>query len=245
MCALMCSACRPQFWMAWIRMVWGSGLWLCCLLVRLRAVDRLYIVNHQTEPLWWALHLVVVTYAERLGWPVVDPRQQLRVREDGVRGMFASADIDAGDLLAWLPYDRLLSSEGQTKSASYCGLKHRLRKELTLGGTSKWEPYLETLKNMSFAEHPEVWSIKALVLVARIPPYQVRPKTRGWQQMYREAKRVRRQAALHALASEQMVRIVASECSASAAAGESVPTTATSVSSRTNDSASTRVRACC
>ena len=28
------------------------------------------------EPLWWALHLVVVTYAERLGWPVVDPRQQ-------------------------------------------------------------------------------------------------------------------------------------------------------------------------
>ena len=56
--ALMCSACRPQFWMAWIRMVWGSGLWLCCLLVRLRAVDRLYIVNHQTEPLWWALRLL-------------------------------------------------------------------------------------------------------------------------------------------------------------------------------------------
>ena len=55
---------------------------------------------------------------------VVDPRQQLRVREDGVRGMFASADIDAGDLLAWLPYDRLLSSEGQTKSASYLSLIH-------------------------------------------------------------------------------------------------------------------------
>ena len=28
------------------------------------------------EPLWWALHLVVVTHAERLGWPVVDPRSR-------------------------------------------------------------------------------------------------------------------------------------------------------------------------
>ena len=47
-----------KFWLVWMRMVAGSGVFIGCLFVRLHAVNALYIVKDVSEPLWWTIRLV-------------------------------------------------------------------------------------------------------------------------------------------------------------------------------------------
>lgn len=47
-----------KFWLVWMRMVAGSGLFIGCLFVRLHTANALYVVNDVKEPIWWAFRLL-------------------------------------------------------------------------------------------------------------------------------------------------------------------------------------------
>ena len=102
----------------------------------------------------------------------VDSRQQLQLRPDGVRGVFATAPIAADELLAFVPQSHLLVAE------SKCALATTLQKELDLQNNSNYAPYVNTLRDIDFSTHPDMWSKKALVLTARIAPYMAWPNRR-------------------------------------------------------------------
>jgi hypothetical protein len=46
-----------KFWLVWMRMVAGSGVFIGCLFVRLHAANALYVVKDVNEPIWWAVRL--------------------------------------------------------------------------------------------------------------------------------------------------------------------------------------------
>lgn len=52
------GAATVKFWLVWMRMVAGSGVFIGCLFVRLHAANALYIVKAVSEPKWWAIRLL-------------------------------------------------------------------------------------------------------------------------------------------------------------------------------------------